>query len=134
MLLSICQLKKLNIKTQRPHLSLLSLYSVNRTASHWNLLCYRNFFHSAKSFQLWPTLRALWTIAHQAPLSMGFSWQKYWSWFPCPTPGDLPYQGTNLCLLCLLHWQVGSLPVAPLGNPFFAHSALKLRASRWLRW
>ena len=31
-----------------------------------------------------------WTIARQAPLSMGFSWQEYWSGMPCPPPGDLP--------------------------------------------
>ena len=31
----------------------------------------------------------LWTVAHQAPLSMGFSKQKYWSGLPCPPPGDL---------------------------------------------
>ena len=30
------------------------------------------------------------TVAHQAPLSMGFSKQEYWSGFPCPPPGDLP--------------------------------------------
>ena len=34
-----------------------------------------------------------WTIAHQAPLSMGFSRQKYWSGSPCPPPGDLPDPG-----------------------------------------
>ena len=31
----------------------------------------------------------LWTIARQAPLSMGFSRQEYWSGLPCPPPGDL---------------------------------------------
>ena len=31
----------------------------------------------------------LWTAAHQAPLSMGFSRQEYWSGLPCPPPGDL---------------------------------------------
>ena len=31
-----------------------------------------------------------WTIARQAPLSMGFSRQEYWSGLPCPPPGDLP--------------------------------------------
>ena len=31
-----------------------------------------------------------WTAAHQAPLSMGFSRQEYWSGLPCPPPGDLP--------------------------------------------
>ena len=35
----------------------------------------------------------LWTIAHQAPLSMGFSWQEYWSGLPYPPPGDLPNPG-----------------------------------------
>ena len=31
----------------------------------------------------------LWNLAHQAPLSMGFSRQEYWSGLPCPPPGDL---------------------------------------------
>ena len=31
-----------------------------------------------------------WTVAHQAPLSLGFSRQEYWSGLPCPSPGDLP--------------------------------------------
>ena len=31
----------------------------------------------------------LWTVARQAPLSMGFSRQEYWSGLPCPPPGDL---------------------------------------------
>ena len=34
-----------------------------------------------------------WTIAHQAPLSMGFSKQEYWSGLPFPSPGDLPHPG-----------------------------------------
>ena len=36
---------------------------------------------------------APWTVAHQAPLSMGFSRQEYWSGLPFPTPGDLPNLG-----------------------------------------
>ena len=32
-------------------------------------------------------------IAHQAPLSLGFSRQEYWSGLPCPPPGDLPNPG-----------------------------------------
>ena len=31
-----------------------------------------------------------WTVARQAPLSMEFSRQEYWSWLPFPSPGDLP--------------------------------------------
>ena len=34
-----------------------------------------------------------WTVAHQAPLSMGFSRQEYWSGLPCPYPGNLPDPG-----------------------------------------
>ena len=34
-----------------------------------------------------------WTVAHQAPLSMEFSRQKYWSGLPFPSPGDLPDSG-----------------------------------------
>ena len=35
----------------------------------------------------------LWTVARQAPLSMGFSRQEYWSRLPCLPPGDLPDPG-----------------------------------------
>ena len=35
----------------------------------------------------------LWTVAHQAPWSMGFSRQEYWSGWPCPPLGDLPNPG-----------------------------------------
>ena len=57
----------------------------------------------------------LWTIACQAPLSMGFSRQEYWSALPCPPPGDLPNPGLKPA--SLMHWQVGSLPLAPPGKP-----------------
>ena len=36
-----------------------------------------------------PTLAILWTVAHQAPLSMGFSRQEYWNGLLFPSPGDL---------------------------------------------
>ena len=45
-------------------------------------------------------------VAHQAPLPMGFSRQESWSGLSFPPPGDLPTQGSNPHLLCLLHWQV----------------------------
>ena len=53
------------------------------------------FYFKVKSLmvlcvQLFATL---WTIAHQAPLSMGFSRQEYWNGLPCPPPGDLPDLG-----------------------------------------
>ena len=55
----------------------------------------------------------LWTVARQAPLSMGFSRQEYWSGLPCPPPEDLPDPG----FLVNLHQQAGSLPLAPPGKP-----------------
>ena len=45
-----------------------------------------------------PTLATLWTGAHQAPLSMGFSRQEYWSGLPFPSLGIFPTQGLNLGL------------------------------------
>ena len=38
----------------------------------------------------------LWTVARQAPPSMGFSRQEYWSGLPLPSPGDLPNPGIEL--------------------------------------
>ena len=38
-----------------------------------------------------------WTVAHQPPLSMGFSSQKYWSGLPRPPPGDLSNPGIEPC-------------------------------------
>ena len=58
----------------------------------------------------------LWNIACQAPLSMGFSKQEYWTGLPCPPPGDLPNPGIKPHFLCLLHWQAGSLPLEPSGK------------------
>ena len=55
-----------------------------------------------------------WTVAHQAPLSMGFSRQEYWTGLPCPLPGDLPKQGIELRSPIL---QAGSLPSEPPGKP-----------------
>ena len=45
---------------------------------------------------------------------MGFSRQEYWSGLPSPPPGDLPNPGPESCLL---HWQVGSLPLVPPAKP-----------------
>ena len=48
--------------------------------------------HACSVAQLCLTLTP-WTIAHQAPLSMGFSRQEHWIRFPFPSPGDLPNPG-----------------------------------------
>ena len=58
-----------------------------------------------------------WTVAHQGPLSMGLSRQEYWSVLLCPSLVILLTQASNPHLLCLLHWQAFSLPLAPPGKP-----------------
>ena len=64
--------------------------------------------------QLCPTLCDPWTIAHQAPPSMGFSRQEYWSGLPFPSPGDLPDPGIEPRSPTL---QADALTSAPPGNP-----------------
>ena len=50
----------------------------------------------AKSLQSCQLLVTPWTVAHQAPLSMGFSKQEYWSGLPFHSPGDLFDPGMEL--------------------------------------
>ena len=59
----------------------------------------------------------LWTVAPQAPLSMGFCRREYWSGLPCPPPGIFPTQGLNPHRSHLLHWQAASSPLVPPGKP-----------------
>ena len=54
-----------------------------------------------------------WTVAYQAPLSMGFSRQEYWSELPFPSPGDLPDPGIEPRSPAL---QVDSLSLVPPGK------------------
>ena len=51
-----------------------------------------------------------WTVAYQAPLSMGFSRQEYWSALPFPSPGDLPDAGIEPGFPAL---QAEALPFEP---------------------
>ena len=59
---------------------------------------------------LCPTLATLWTVDCQAPLSMGFPRQDYWSGWPFPSSGDLPNPGTPALL-------THSLPTEPSEKP-----------------
>ena len=54
----------------------------------------------------------LWTVAHQAPLSMVFFRQEYWCGLPCPPPGDLPNLGIKLiCSISYIsRWVLYHLP------------------------
>ena len=60
-----------------------------------------------------PILWTPWTVAYQAPLSMGFSRQAYWSGLPFPSPGDLPNPGIKPGSPAL---QADTLPSEPPGK------------------
>ena len=60
---------------------------------------------------------ALWAVARQAPLSMGFSSKSPGVGGRALLQGIFLTWGSNPCLLRLLHWQTGSLALAPLGKP-----------------
>ena len=74
----------------------------------------------------------LWTIARQAPLSMGFPRQEYWSGLPSPPAGDLPDPGIEQ-VLDRPHWQACSLPLVPPGKPRLVGPKLeqRLQAQRY---
>ena len=59
-----------------------------------------------------------WTVAHQAPPSMGFSRQEYWSGLPFPSPGDLPDPGIKPRSPTL---QADALTSEPPGKPTFCN-------------
>ena len=54
------------------------------------------------------------TVAHQAPLSMGFVWQEYWSGLPFPPPGNLRHPGVKLVSFAL---EGGFFTTELLGKP-----------------
>ena len=58
-----------------------------------------------------------WTIAHQAPVSIGFPRQEHWSGLSFPSPGHLPDPGTESTSPAL---QAGSLLLSHQGSPLFA--------------
>ena len=61
--------------------------------SDWTELNWTDGYHTLSCVQFFVTL---WTIASQAPLSMGFSRQEYWSGLPFPPPGDWPRDQTHV--------------------------------------
>ena len=65
----------------------------------------------------------LWTVAHQAPLSTGFSRQEYWSGLLCPPPGDLPDTGIKPTSAATA-LQEDSLLLSHQGNPIFPRKPL----------
>ena len=71
----------------------------------------------------------LWTIACQAPLSLGFFRQEYWRGLPSPPPGDLPNPGIEPMSLTSPALAAVSLTLASPEKPI---GTLKLFNSKWL--
>ena len=78
------------------------------------------------------------TVARQAPLSMGFSRQEYWSGLSFPSPRGLPDPGIELGSPAL---QVESLPSEPAGKPLESHTYIETSSmiqliwqTSWKRW
>ena len=95
-----------------------------RTYSWFTLLCSRNYHSTVK--QLRPYILLLsrvrlsataWTVARQAPLSMGFSRQECWSGLPLPSLECLPDPGMKPQSLVSPALQADSLPLRHLGSP-----------------
>ena len=87
--------------------------------------------HTVYKYPVWILLSSVQLFATpctcKAPLPMEFSRQEYWSGLPFLTPGDLPDQGWNLLLLCLLHWQAESLPLHCPAFPIINKSSISLQ-------
>ena len=66
-----------------------------------------------------------WTVDRQVPLSMGLSWQEYWSGLPFPPPGDLPNTGTEPASPVAPALAGGFFTTEPPGKPQIAKIILK---------
>ena len=78
-----------------------------------------------------------WTVARPSGFSVhGILQARILEWVAMPSSRGSSWrssltQGSNPHLLCLLHWQAGSLPLAPAGKPPHAHSSSQLAVPSW---
>ena len=71
-----------------------------------------------------------WAVACQAPLSVGFSRQEYWSGLPSPPPGDFPNQGFEPTSPVAPALQADSLPLSHQGSPLRSWWSLNIYCSK----
>ena len=76
-----------------PHFEKQGCRSIKLSSNTWTKreLC----MHAQSLSRVW-LFATLWTVAHQAPLSVKFPRQEYWSGLPFPPPGDLPGPGIEI--------------------------------------
>ena len=114
-------MKNLNTKWVKPFIISLILYHHSVFFPIFFFLTYfhQPFLQAAHSCCCWKVLSHVWlfatpwTVAHQAPLCMGFPRQEYWSGLSFPSPGHLPDPGVKS----------GSLGYVALASRFFLTSA-----------
>ena len=80
----------------------------------------------AQLFSPIPLFATPWTIACQAPLSMEFSGQEYWSGLPFPPPGDFPDARIKIQVFCVSCIADRFFTAEPLGKPNLAHGNLSI--------
>ena len=83
----------------------------SQMCNNYSMSSFSHFLASSSSIRLFVTP---WTVAYQAPLSMEFSRQEYWSGQPVLSPGNLPNPGIKTGSPAL---KVDSLPSEPPGKP-----------------
>jgi len=124
---SVVKFPRASFSTTGTHhwpMSLVRRWSISQILQNWHKspVCVLSHFSC---------VRLCVTVAHKAPLSMGFSRQEYWSGLPFPSPGDLPNPGIEPRPPA---WQTDSLPSEPPGKPInrnvsFTQSCLTLTTS-----
>ena len=86
--------------------------TITKACAPEHVLCNKSMLSHFSYVWLFVTLG---TVAHQAPLSMGFSRQEYWSGLPCRPPGDVLDLGIESASLMFPELQASSLPLEPRG-------------------
>ena len=80
----------------------------------WGCVCVHTRVCVLSNVQLFANL---WTVAHQAPVSIQYFRQEYWSGLPFPPPGDLPIPGIESASLVSGTLQEDSLLLSHQGSP-----------------
>ena len=100
---------------QQTHICVFIKSTLN--PSHERRMIHSQYLCMQRRFSCVPLSVTPWTVAPQAPLSRGFSRQKYWSGFPCPPPRG-SFRPRDQTSLTSPVWQADSLLRCHLGSPF----------------
>ena len=78
------------------HACTITLAESLKSLSRFMCVCVCVYSRAGLVAKSCPILATPWTVAHQAPLTLGFPKREYWSGLPFPPPGDLPDPGIKL--------------------------------------